>query len=658
MAGAGARARPFFSPHEAFALAPPSPLSTPPSSLLAPLPSPASASAVSDDSEVAVFRLLLPDAFSDADAMRLYAAIAPLRHRVPTLQVRVETLARASSSSSSDGDGEDGGGDGDDDLSRVAVVLGPASPSRRVEASSSSGATLELSPAQEALVAVLDSGGVLHLHDGGGDARVTCLVLVEADRFAAAFGEEILPAIARESGAEVRAETWGDDDDDGDDDAQPAEEIIEITGDGTTVRRALVAVSSCLQGERPLDSLTTSAHSASPMFTQTFPKVPEAELGSLQSDVSTECAKSSIPYIDCPQGVTGIEQTDCLQQFSFRLLCSVNVAGGLIGKNGMVVKAIEVKTGASVDVCTTLNECKERVVTISALENPGQKFSVVQNALLDVFDRMQKVESNLHLRPGNTLQRSARVLITKSQFGCLIGPGGETVKAMRNTTRTRIQILNETDVPACASQYELINGELTNVRNALLLVSEKLRNHIFSSKRTTYNDDNDISSIGQYTADKLSRVDHGLSQNEIESVQNSISAFHLECSGSPQIQKPSNGSGTEINKPIGAVQKPANGNGTGINNLNIVPQNDNGTNMSNHGITSLEENNLLRGIKTANIARITYEIAIWGDSGNVLAELRETLLLKIHFQGHLVQFTMAKLHDLIKPQVSSPDLHA
>uniref|UniRef100_A0A0E0Q7I4 K Homology domain-containing protein n=1 Tax=Oryza rufipogon TaxID=4529 RepID=A0A0E0Q7I4_ORYRU len=596
-----AGARPFFSPHEAFARASTasSPAAAATVAVAAPAPDPSPATGHADAAEVAVFRLLLPQAFSDADAMRLYAAIAPLRRLFPTLQVRVETLGVGASSDDADGDGDGGGGGGG---GRVAVVLGPASPARRVEASSSSGEPLELSPAQEALVALFDSGWVVHLNgEAWGAERMTCLVLVEAGRLEAASGKGILWTIANESGAEVRVTPWG-----GEGGAayaaQPPEEVVEITGDGTTVRRALVSVSSCLQ------------------------------------DMSTERANTSIPHIDCPQGATGIEQTECVMQFSFRLLCPVTLAGGLIGKNGMVIKAIEVNSGASVDVGGPVHRCMERAITVSALEKPGQKFSMVENAVLRIFDRMQVVESNMHSRPNNPLHCSARVLILKGQFGYLVGPGGSLIKHMNNTTRTKMKILEQTAVPACASQYELITGEPMNVRDALSLVCEKLRNHCFSSEKTTYGNGHvpssaidelttssqvNISSTGQYSAGNLSRVDHRLSQNEIDSVQNSISAFDLGCLGSPQIQKPTIGCGIEINNPINEVEKPANGNGTGINNLNTGMQNENGIDVSNHGATSLEEKKLLRGIKTATITRITYEVAVCGDNGNDFTMIRE-----------------------------------
>jgi poly(rC)-binding protein 2/3/4 len=188
--------RPHFSPHAAFAGAA------------------ASSSAGTADAEaeadLVAFRLLLPPSFSDADTIRLYAAANPLRRRTAALQVRVEPLDPAAA-----------GG------RVVAAVLGPAGPVRRAEASSSSGEPLALSPAQEALVAVVDAGGVLHrAGEKGPRGRVSCLLLVEPDRLEAAAGRGVLGRIALEAGAHVRlvpleeaaAPPQG----------QPPEEVVEV----------------------------------------------------------------------------------------------------------------------------------------------------------------------------------------------------------------------------------------------------------------------------------------------------------------------------------------------------------------------------------------------------------------------------------------------
>lgn len=80
----------------------------------------------------------------------------------------------------------------------------------------------------------------------------------------------------------------------------------------------------------------------------------------------------------------------------------------------------------------------------------------MQNALLLIFDRMMEIESNARSTFEKASQFSARALVLRNQFGCLVGLGGSIIKEMVNTTGARIQILDDTDVPACASNYELV----------------------------------------------------------------------------------------------------------------------------------------------------------------------------------------------------------
>jgi poly(rC)-binding protein 2/3/4 len=192
---AAAKPQPQFSPHSAS-------------------PAPDAGPADADAGFVA-FRLLLPPSFSDADTMRLYAAVNPLRRRTAALQVRVEPLDPASA-----------GG------RVVAAVLGPAAPVRRVEASSSSVEPLALSSAQEALVAVIDTQGALYCageEEARGKAppgRVTCLLLVDADRLEASAGRGVMERIALEAGADVRVAMW----EEGSlpPRGQPPEEVVEV----------------------------------------------------------------------------------------------------------------------------------------------------------------------------------------------------------------------------------------------------------------------------------------------------------------------------------------------------------------------------------------------------------------------------------------------
>nr|XP_051215871.1 RNA-binding KH domain-containing protein RCF3-like isoform X2 [Lolium perenne] len=576
-----AGAKPHFAPHAAYAASASAPAPT-----AAPASDSSSSASADAGADVIVFRLLLPRAFGDEDAFHLYAAIAPLRRNAAALQVRVDALQ----------------GYPEDSASRVAVVLGPTSPSRRVEASSSSssGEPLQLSPVQEALVALVDVGGVLHRVVGRGPEFVTCLVLVEAARLDDQ-GRWTLRAITSETGAEIRFKSLAGD-------AKPSlhspDEVLEITGDRTTIRKAIVALSSYVQGDLHAGTLTNSVTTASAELPRTTLEVPETNFGALHSGGSTQYAKSSIPRIDSPQGVTGDVKSKHQQQISFRLLCHVNLAGGLIGTKGLLIKSFESETGASIDVGNPYSGCTERVITISALESPGP-YSTVQRAMLCIFERMEEVERNGHStfgKPGY----STRVLVPKSQFYWLVGLGGAVIQEIVKSTGAGIEIMDEADVPACASHCERvlqITGELVDVRKALIVLSDKLRDYAFSSKSTKYDDANATSS--DITESTPSR-------------QKSANANDVGIMKSKNaVQKSAGGSGAIT---ITGVQKPADGSGDRINNSCI-------------GITSPEDNKFSshQRIKDPVVIRMTYEVAacqrvlciLYGDDGYYLAQLRQ-----------------------------------
>ncbi|RLN34960.1 RNA-binding KH domain-containing protein PEPPER-like [Panicum miliaceum] len=573
-----AAAKPHFLPHAAFA----SPSSSP-----SPYPSAAG---------LAVFRLLLPPSFSDADTMRLYAAVNPLRRRTAALQVRVEPLDPASA-----------GG------RVVAAVLGPAAPVRRAEASSSSAEPLALSPAQEALVAVLDAEGALYRADqegprggkgGGPPGCATCLLLVDAERLqAATAGGGVLGRIALEAGAYVRVVPW--EEAAPQPQGQPPEEVVEITGDRTAVRKALVALSSRLQGDQPVDGSTTSVNKEGSTLPWASSEVPEPNVGILCSEASTEFAQGSVPKADCPEGNTGHVQSKGLEKVSFRLLLPTYLAGGLIGKKGLIIKGIEEETGACVDVGAPVTGCRERVITICALESPDSEYHIVQSALLLIFDRMMELERNTRSTFEKTSQFSARALVLKNQCDCLVGLGGSIIK-------------------------EMITGELMNVRHALCLVCWKLRSHVFCSNGTDYNNgyipSSDIAesnatsqaniySTSQYSMDNAHKVDHEPSLSYgMDSVDKTFSSLELSSS---EIQKHDNWNAAMIDNSDNGIQKPTEPNDIVVNNLN-------------HGIIFPEENNLAREVQHAAITRITYETAVSGSilnlvygDGNNLAQLTE-----------------------------------
>jgi poly(rC)-binding protein 2/3/4 len=67
---------------------------------------------------------------------------------------------------------------------------------------------------------------------------------------------------------------------------------------------------------------------------------------------------------------------------------------------------------------------------------------------------MMELESNT--RSSTFEKTEARALVFKNQCDCLVGLGGSIIKEMVNETGARIQILDDTDVPECASSFELV----------------------------------------------------------------------------------------------------------------------------------------------------------------------------------------------------------
>lgn len=57
-----------------------------------------------------------------------------------------------------------------------------------------------------------------------------------------------------------------------------------------------------------------------------------------------------------------------LQEVAFRILCTNDKVGAIIGKAGTIVRALQNDSGASIAVGPNVAECNERMITITALE--------------------------------------------------------------------------------------------------------------------------------------------------------------------------------------------------------------------------------------------------------------------------------------------------
>ncbi|GAB4847208.1 hypothetical protein Ancab_026217 [Ancistrocladus abbreviatus] len=383
--------------------------------------------------------------------------------------MRLKTTKNASSSYSSADDNEGGEGEGE------------------------GGSLFHVSAAQEGLLRVFER--ILEVEAelasaGGGDGAVCCRLLAATDQIGALMGRggKRIEKLRSESGAFIRV-------------LQPEQlppcadypdELIQITGDTMSVKKALVAVSQCLQENPPMEKASAVLRDYASVGPEEASRYSDAELypGHGSSLPRLETLGNHVSELYFPSKDGGRHPNTSggtTAEVVFRILCSNDAAGGVIGKGGNIVKALQNETGASILFATPVAGCDERLVTVSALENMESYQSAAQNAIVHVFVRSTEAVIRNGLSSDRSKRNSvtARLIIPSNQAGCLIGPGGTIISDLQKKTGSVIRILEGNHVPYCASGIEKvvqIFGEYISVQNALLQVTSRLRENMFSQK--------------------------------------------------------------------------------------------------------------------------------------------------------------------------------
>lgn len=146
------------------------------------------------------------------------------------------------------------------------------------------------------------------------------------------------------------------------------------------VKKALVAVSRCLQDCPPLDrDPIPSSRPAAPVVGEkasheAFPD-PHAEffphlsslLPSLSINSGSSTSNARLPSMNI-DGDPTLDRNGTWKEVVFRLLCSNAAAGAVIGKKGAIVRALQNQSGAAITFAAPAVQSGERVVTISAFE--------------------------------------------------------------------------------------------------------------------------------------------------------------------------------------------------------------------------------------------------------------------------------------------------
>ncbi|CAL1389898.1 unnamed protein product [Linum trigynum] len=279
--------------------------------------------------------------------------------------------------------------------------------------------------------------------------------------------------------------------------AASTEEMIEIEGEVIGMKKALVAVSRCLQDSQLFDMTRMTGSKAVEVVPQEY--FPEARLDVLSQHTSLLAATPNIST-SCILGGHSLslesekppnqETRELEEEVSFRIPCSSDRVGGVIGKGGNIIQALQNETGASVIIGPTVSDCDERLITVAASENPECRYSAAQKAAVLVFTRIVDVGIEKRLEGSlNGSSITARMVVSTNRVGCLLGKGGVIISEMCKVTSASIRVLGRgQQLPMCvpkSDQVIQISGDLIKVRDAMYHVTGRLRDNLFSSLRST-----------------------------------------------------------------------------------------------------------------------------------------------------------------------------
>ncbi|KAL7157065.1 hypothetical protein ABFS83_02G052900 [Erythranthe nasuta] len=353
----------------------------------------------------------------------------------------------------------------------------------------------EVSAAQEGILRVFDrvvevaAEGDSVERIGGG---VLCQLLVWQNQAGAVIGKggKVVEKIRKDTGCRIKVvalEKFPSG-------SIPTEEIVEIEGNLSSVKRALVLITSRLQDFQPPEKTTTTTYGSSRHLEEESPPMPAVDRRSMQPPMPSVDQPSSLDS----ERVSNVNPTRPQREVSFKIFCPNEQVGSIIGKGGSVIKALQFRTGASIIIGPAVAECDERYITISSMESVESEYSPAQHATVLVFKRSVEAAGSLngfdsHSKGSNV---TARILVQSNQVGCLLGKGGAIISEMRKLTGAGLKIIGGNQVPKCALEnVEVlqITGEFGQVQDALYKMTGKLRDNMFWNCNNSWTSENNSS---------------------------------------------------------------------------------------------------------------------------------------------------------------------
>ncbi|WVZ65437.1 hypothetical protein U9M48_014800 [Paspalum notatum var. saurae] len=263
--------------------------------------------------------------------------------------------------------------------------------------------------------------------------------------------------------------------------APPGDELIHISGSFPQVRKALLAVSTCLQDNpRPDTSNIPMGRPFGPPGSGTGcpPGMdPHSQRSYLPPHMPDYHARNYPSNAGGPGPRFFFEQ-----EIVFRMIILNDMVGSIIGKGGSTIRALQNETGACIKILEPIAESEERIVAISARENSDMMHSPAQDAVVRVYSRISEASMD---RSSST---AARLLVPSQHIGCLLGKGGSIITEMRKVTGASIRIFGNEQIPRCAQRNDemvQVTGSFQSIQDALIHITGRIRDVILPKPHPT-----------------------------------------------------------------------------------------------------------------------------------------------------------------------------
>ncbi|PHU20590.1 hypothetical protein BC332_11741 [Capsicum chinense] len=256
-----------------------------------------------------------------------------------------------------------------------------------------------------------------------------------------------------------------------------SDELVQISGEHDAVKKALEIVARQLLESSSWDQDFLSADAGGPSSQSPGGPLSNRELRPPSArPYHGQGPPSSVGLRVGEVGMPG-RMNPIPDALTFRLLCPDEKVGGIIGKGGSIIKALQHETGCQVKVLDGAGDSEDRVIVISGPAHPDDRISLPQDAVLRIQSRIFRAAPE---NQDNVMV--AKLLVFSNQIGCLLGKGGGIIAEMRKSTGAFIRIVGKDQTPKCAAENEeviQINGDVEKVREALLQITSRLQNHYF-----------------------------------------------------------------------------------------------------------------------------------------------------------------------------------